>query len=156
MPRTVLDKPVRKIWNLNQLKIGETVEGIPTAEYWENKKGNKFIKLGLDYGYATCYIYFLIFEYPEQKLLNKKLHNSYELVRFYRECNFIPVDEGISQLHDINWQDIIDWLNKGEMMRLKVISTNMNGFKNIQFLKYKVDEWVHFSSLKEVDEYLND
>lgn len=135
MTKIKLDKPVKRVWNLQQLKIGETVIGIPTAGYWENKKGNKFIKLGLDFGYSTCWIYFLLFDFPEQKILNKKFHNSFELVRFYREMNGIPVDNDISQLHDINWQEIISWLNQKKIMKIKVVSKSMNGFNNIIFLK---------------------
>ena len=92
MSRIKLDKPIKKLWNLQQLKIGQTLAGIPKAEYWENRKGNKFIKLGLDYGHATCTIYFLIYNFPHQNILNSKFHNSFELVRFYREANNIPVD----------------------------------------------------------------
>ena len=78
--KMVLDKPVKKLWNLQQLKIGQTLAGIPKAEYWENRKGNKFIKLGLDYGHATCTIYFLIFDYPLQKITQDAVRNClYEL-----------------------------------------------------------------------------
>ena len=136
MVKYVLDKPVKKLWNLQQLKIGQTLAGIPKAEYWENRKGNKFIRLGLDYGHATCTIYFLIFDFPEQKLLNSKFHNSFELVRFYREANNIPVDDDITQLHDINWQDIIDWLNSLQVLKIQVVSKSMNGFNNIRFVSF--------------------
>ena len=136
MVKYVLDKPVKKLWNLQQLKIGQTLAGIPKAEYWENRKGNKFIRLGLDYGHATCTIYFLIFDFPEQKLLNSKFHNSFELVRFYREVNGIPVDDDITQLHDINWQDIIDWLNSLQVLKIQVVSKSMNGFNNIRFVSF--------------------
>ena len=134
MVKYVLDKPVKKLWNLQQLKIGQTLAGIPKAEYWENRKGNKFIRLGLDYGHATCTIYFLIFDFPEQKLLNSKFHNSFELVRFYREANNIPVDDDITQLHDINWQTIIDWLNSLQVLKIQVVSKSINGFKNLRFV----------------------
>lgn len=148
----VLDKPVKKIWSLNQLNVSETFVGVPTAEYYKNNKGNQFIKLMLDAGYSTLHLYFLIFDFPMQKILNKKFHNSFELVRFYREANGIPVDDNITQLHDINWQEIIDCLNQEEIMKINVVSKDMNGFKRIIF----VDDWVHFKNLKEVDEYLND
>ena len=134
MVKYVLDKPVKKLFNLQQLKIGQTLAGIPKAEYWENRKGNKFIRLGLDYGHATCTIYFLIFDFPEQKLLNSKFHNSFELVRFYREANNIPVDDDITQLHDINWQTIIDWLNSLQVLKIQVVSKSINGFKNLRFV----------------------
>ena len=136
MVKYVLDKPVKKLWNLQQLKIGQTLAGIPKAEYWENRKGNKFIRLGLDYGHATCTIYFLVFDFPEQKILNSKFHNSFELVRFYREVNGIPVDDDITQLHDINWQDIIDWLNSLQVLKIQVVSKSMNGFNNIRFVSF--------------------
>ena len=132
----VLDKPVKKIWNLNQLKIGEYFVGVPTAEYYKNRKGNQFIKLMLDAGYSTCSIFFLIFEYPEQKLLNSKFHNSFELVKFYREVNEGGIDEGISQVHDINWQMIIDWLNSLHLLKIKAVNTSMNGFRNIRFVSF--------------------
>ena len=131
-----LDSPPKKIWSLNQLKVSETFVGIPAAEYYKNTKGNQFIRLGLDAGYSTCHIYLLIFEFPQQKLLNSKYHNSFELVRFYREVNGQGVDEGISQLHDINWQQIIDWLNNLHVLKIQVVSSSMNGFKNIQFVSY--------------------
>ena len=140
MVKYVLDKPVKKLWNLQQLKIGQTLAGIPKAEYWENRKGNKFIRVGLDYGHATCTIYFLIFDFPEQKILNNKFHNSFELVRFYREVNGIPVDDDISQLHDIDWQDIIDWLNSLQVLKIQVVSKSMNGFNNIRFVSFTRDK----------------
>ena len=140
MVKYVLDKPVKKLWNLQQLKIGQTLAGIPKAEYWENRKGNKFIRVGLDYGHATCTIYFLIFDFPEQKILNSKFHNSFELVRFYREVNGIPVDDDITQLHDINWQDIIDWLNSLQVLKIQVVSKSMNGFNNIRFVSFTRDK----------------
>lgn len=133
MSRIKLDEPHKKLWNLQQLKIGQTLVGIPKAEYWENRKGNKFIRLGLDYGHATCTIFFLVFDFPEQKILNSKFHNSFELVRFYREVNGEGIDEGITQLHDINWQNIIDWLNQLQTLKIKVISKSMNGFNNLRF-----------------------
>lgn len=136
MVKYVLDKPVKKIWNLQQLRIRQTLAGIPKAEFWENRKGNKFIRLGLDYGYATCTIYFLIFDFPEQKILNNKFHNSFELVRFYREANNIPVDDNISQLHDIDWQKIIDWLNQLQTLKIQVISKSTNGFNNLRFVSF--------------------
>lgn len=136
MTRYVLDKPVKKYWNLQQLKIGQSLAGIPKAEYFENKKGNKFIKLGLDYGYATCNIYFLIFDYPQQKLLNSKFHNSFQLVKFYREANGEGIDEGINQVHNINWQEIIDWLNNLQVLKIQVVSKSMNGFNNLQFVGF--------------------
>ena len=140
MVKYVLDKPVKKLWNLQQLKIGQTLAGIPKAEYWENRKGNKFIRVGLDYGHATCTIYFLIFDFPEQKILNNKFHNSFELVRFYREVNGIPVDDDINQLHDIDWQDIIDWLNSLQVLKIQVVSKSMNGFNNIRFVSFTRDK----------------
>lgn len=140
MVKYVLDKPVKKLWNLQQLRIGQTLAGIPKAEYWENRKGNKFIRVGLDYGHATCTIYFLIFDFPEQKILNNKFHNSFELVRFYREVNGIPVDDDITQLHDINWQDIIDWLNNLQVLKIQVVSKSMNGFNNIRFVSFTRDK----------------
>ena len=136
MSKYVLDSPPKKIWSLNQLKIGEYFVGVPSAEYYKNKKGNQFIKLMLDAGYSTCSIFFLIFEYPEQRLLNSKFHNSFELVRFYREVNEQGVDEGISQLHDINWEAIIDWLNNLHVLKIQVISQNQGGFKNIKFVSF--------------------
>lgn len=143
----VLDKPVKKLWNLQQLKIGQTLVGIPTAKYYQNRKGNKFIRLGLDYGHATCTIFFLIFDYPQQKILNSKYHNSFELVRFYREANNIPVDDNISQLHDIDWEKIIDWLNQLQTIKIKVISKSMNGFNNLHFVGFtdsNLSEFVGF------------
>ncbi len=136
MTKYVLDKPVKKLWNLQQLKIGQRLAGIPNAEFWENRKGNKFIRLMLDYGYATCYLYFLMFDFPEQKLLNNKYWNTFELVKFYRESNDIPVDDNITQLHDINFQEIIDWLNSLQILKIQVISKSMNGFNNIKFVSF--------------------
>ena len=130
-----LDKPHKKIWNLNQLKIGDTLTGIPKAEFYENKKGNKFIKLGLDYGHAICRIYFLIFDFPTQKVLNSHYYNSFELVKYYRESNNTPVDDETTQLHDINWAQIIDFLNEKETIKIKCINKNIQGFKNIIFLE---------------------
>ena len=129
-----LDKPPKKIWNINQLKVGDTLTGIPQAEFYENKKGNKFIKLGLDYGHAICRIFFLIFDFPDQKTLPSYIYNSFELVKFYRESNGILIDEDITMLHDINWQEIIDWLNQTEIIKIQVVSQNMNSFKNIKFI----------------------
>ena len=149
MAKYVLDKPVKKLWNLQQLKIGQTLAGIPKATYWENRKGNKFIKLGLDYGHATCTIYFLIFDFPEQKILNSKFHNSFELVRFYREANGIPVDEDITQLHDINWENIIDWLNSLQTLKIQVVSKSMNGFQNIKFIGYTDESLAKYVSFQE-------
>ena len=136
MARIKLDDPPKKIWNLNQLKIGDCFVGIPRAEYYKNKKGNQFIRLMLDAGYSTLHIYFLVFDFPEQKILNSKFHNSFELVRFYREANNIPVDDNISQLHDIDWQKIIDWLNQLQTLKIKVVSKDMSGFKNIRFVSF--------------------
>lgn len=136
MSKIKLDNSPKKIWNLNQLKIGQTLAGIPKAEYWENRKGNKFIRIGLDYGHATCTIYFLIFDFPEQKILNSKFHNSFELVRFYRNVNGIPVDDDITQLHDINWSDIIDFLNSLQVLKIQVVSKSMNSFNNIRFVSF--------------------
>lgn len=130
----VLDRKPKKIWNLNQLRVGDCISGIPTASYFKNKKQNEFVKLSLDYGHATCTIYFLIFDFPEQKILNSKFHNSFELVRFYREANNIPVDDNISQLHDIDWQKIIDWLNQLQTLKIQVVSKSMNGFNNMKFV----------------------
>lgn len=135
MTRIKLDKPLRKIWNLNQLKISECFVGIPHAEYYENKKANQFIRLMLDAGYSTLHIYFLVFNFPHQKILNSKFHNSFELVRFYHEANGIPVDDNISQLHDIDWSQVIDFLNEKETIKIKCISKNTAGFRNIKFLK---------------------
>lgn len=140
MSRIKLDDSPKKIWNLNQIRIGESISGIPKAEYWENRKGNKFIRLGLDYGHATCTIYFLIFDFPEQKILNSKFHNSFELVRFYRNVNGIPVDDDITQLHDINWSDIIDFLNSLQVLKIQVVSKSMNGFNNIRFVSFTHDK----------------
>ena len=134
MSRIKLDEPVKKLYNLQQLKIGQTLAGIPKAEFWENRKGNKFIRLGLDYGHATCTIYFLIFDFPHQKILNSKFENSFQLVKFYHEANGIPIDDNISQLHDIDWQKIIDWLNQLQTLKIQVVSRNTNGFKNIRFV----------------------
>ena len=145
--KMVLDKPVKILWNLQQLKIGQTLAGIPKAEYWENKKGNKFIRIGLDYGHATCTIYFLIFDFPQQKLLNSKFHNSFELVKFYREANGIPVDDNITQLHDINWSDIIDWLNSLLILKIQVVSKDMSGFKNIRFVDSNLTDFVSLGKL---------
>lgn len=136
MKKIQLDEPPKKIWNLNQLKPGECFVGIPRAEYYMNKKNNQFIRLMLDAGYSTLNIYLLVFNYPEQKILNSKFHNSFELVRFYREVNGIPVDDNITQLHDINWQEIIDWLNSLQILKIKVVSKDMSGFKNIKFVGY--------------------
>lgn len=136
MTKYVLDKPIKKIWNLNQLKIGECFIGIPKAEFYENKKKNKFVKLMLDAGYSRLHIYFLIFDFPVQKLLNKKYYNSFELVKFYRESNNIPVDDDITQLHDINWEEIIDWINSLRTLKIQVVSKNMNGFRNIRFISF--------------------
>ena len=144
----ILDKPVKKIWGLNQMKIGESICGVPKAYHYTNKKGNDFVLLKLDYGYAICNIYFLVFDFPEQKILNSKVHNSFELVCFYRNVNGIPVDDDITQLHDINWSDIIDWLNSLNVLKISVISKSMNGFNNIRFVSFtrdKLSEKVGFS-----------
>ena len=132
--KMVLDKQPKNIWNLNQLGISDCFVGIPHAEYYKNKKNNQFIRLMLDAGYSTLHIYFLIFDWPEQKLLNSKFHNSFELVRFYREVAGEGIDEGINQVHDINWSDIIDWLNSLQILKIQVVSKSMNGFKNIKFV----------------------
>lgn len=134
MARFILDKPIKKRWNLKELHIGETLIGIPTASYYKNKKGNEFIKLELDYGHARCQIFFLIFEFPLQKVLNKNIHNSFELVKYYRQSNNIPIDEDITMLHDIDWEEIIEFLNSLQVLKIQVISKNMNGFRNIKFL----------------------
>lgn len=136
MSKIKLDKPVNKIWNLNQMKIGESLCGVPKASYYKNKNSNEFVVIDLDYGHAVCKIFLLIFSFPEQKILNSKFHNSFELVRFYREANNIPVDDNISQLHDINWQEIIDWLNQLQTIKIKVISKSMNGFNNLHFVGF--------------------
>lgn len=136
MTKYVLDKPIKKIWNLNQLNPREFFIGIPKAEIYENKKKNKFVKLMLDAGYSILHIYFLIFDFPEQKLLNSKYNNSFELVKFYRESNGILVDDDITQLHDINWEGIIDWVNSLRTLKIQVVSKNMNGFRNIRFIRY--------------------
>lgn len=136
MTKYVLDKPVKKLWNLQQLRIGQTLAGIPKAEYWENRKGNKFIRLSLDYGHATCTIFFLVFDFPEQKILNSKFNNSFELVRFYREVTGEGIDEGIQQVHNVNWADIIDWLNQLQTLKIQVISKSMNGFNNLRFVSF--------------------
>ena len=130
----ILDKPVKKIWGLNQMKIGESICGIPIAYHYKNKNSHEFVVIDLDYGYAVCKIFFLIFDFPEQKILNSKYHNSFELVRFYREANNIPVDDNINQLHDIDWQKIIDWLNSLQVLKIRVVSKSMNGFQNIKFV----------------------
>ena len=131
----MLDKVPKKIWSLNQLKIGETFTGIPTAEYYKNKKKNQFIKLGLDAGYSTLHIYFLLFDFPTQKVLNKNFYNSFELVNYYRESNGIPVDGNINQLYNIDWLAVIGFLNQEPVIKIKAINQNMNGFKNIKFLE---------------------
>lgn len=136
MARIKLDKPVRKIWNLNQLHIGDCFVGIPQAEYYKNKKGNQFICLMLDAGYSTLHIYYLIFEFPKQKILNSKFHNSFELVRFYRNVAGEGIDERITTVHDIDWQEIIGWLNSLNTLKIKVTGQSMNGFKNIRFVGF--------------------
>ena len=130
----ILDKPVKKIWGLNQMKIGESICGIPIAYHYKNKNSHEFVVIDLDYGYAVCKIFFLIFDFPEQKILNSKFHNSFELVRFYRNVAGEGIDEGIQQVHDINWSDIIDWLNQLQTLKIKVISKNIDGFRNIKFV----------------------
>lgn len=132
----VLDKPVKRIWSLNQLKVGETFSGVPAASYFENKKNNMFLKLGLDAGYSTLNIFFLIFSFPEQKILNSNISNPFELVKLYRNVNGEGIDEDITLLHDINWQTIIDWLNSLQILKIKVISKDMNNFKNIRFVSF--------------------
>lgn len=132
----ILDKPVKKIWGLNQMKIGESICGIPIAYHYKNKNSHEFVVIDLDYGYAVCKIFFLIFSFPTQNILNSKYHNSFELVRFYREVNGEGIDEGITQLHDINWQIIIDWLNSLNTLKIKVTGQSMNGFKNIRFVGF--------------------
>ena len=134
MTRIKLDDPPRKIWNLNQLHINDCFVGIPRAEYHKNKKGNQFIRLMLDAGYSTLHIYFLVFDFPEQKILNSKYNNSFQLVKFYREANGIPVDDDITQLHDISWSDIIDWLNSLLILKICVTSKDMAGYRNIRFV----------------------
>lgn len=147
MARIKLDDPPRKIWNLNQLKIGDRFVGIPRAEYYKNKKGNQFIRLMLDAGYSTLNIYLLIFNFPEQKILNSKYHNSFELVRFYREVNSEGIDEGINQVHNINWEEIIEFLNSLLVLKIRVVSKDMSGFKNIKFLGYSNSNLADFVSL---------
>lgn len=88
----------------------------------------------LDAGFSTLNIYFLIFDFSLQKVLNKNIHNSFQLVKYYRQSQNIPIDEDITMLHDIDWQEIIDWLNGEGTMKIQVISKNMNGFQNIKFL----------------------
>ena len=134
MSKIKLDKPVKKIWNLNQLHINDCFVGIPHAEYYKNNKGHQFIRLMLDAGYSTLHIYLLIFDFPHQKILNSKFHNSFELVHFYREVTGEGIDEGIQQVHDINWQTIIDWLNSLQVLKIQVISKNMQGFRNLNFV----------------------
>ena len=146
MARIKLDDPPKKIWNLNQLKIGDCFVGIPRAEYYKNKKG-QFIRLMLDAGYSTLHIYFLVFDFPEQKILNSKYNNSFQLVKFYREANGIPVDDDITQLHDISWSDIIDWLNSLLVLKICVVSKDMSGFKNIRFVIYSDSHLADFVSL---------
>ena len=133
----ILDKPVKKIYSLNQMRVGDTLSGVPLASYYKNKKWNEFIKLDLDYGHAICHIYFLVFDFPIQKVLPSYIYNSFELVKFYRQSNNIPVDDEITQLHDIDWQEIIDWLNQTELLKIQVVSRNINGFKNIRFIQPK-------------------
>jgi hypothetical protein len=145
----VLDKKPKKIWNLNQLGVSETFVGVPNASYYKNTKGNQFIKLNLDAGYSTCSIFFLIFEYPIQKLLHKKYSNSFQLARFYREVNGIPVDDNITQLHDIDWEEVIDCLNSLQTIKIQVVSKNMNGFKNIRFVGYTDESLYDFFEFKE-------
>ena len=132
--KMVLDKPVKKIWGLNQMKIGESICGIPIAYHYKNKNSHEFVVIDLDYGYAVCKIFFLIFDFPEQKILNSKFHNSFELVRFYREVTGEGIDEGIQQVHDINWQDIIDFLNTLQTLKIQVVSKDMQGFQNLKFV----------------------
>ena len=146
MSKVKLDKPVKKIWNLNQLHINDCFVGIPRAEYYKNKKG-QFIRLMLDAGYSTLNIYFLIFDFPEQKILNSKYHNSFELVRFYREVNGEGIDEGITQVHDINWEEIIEFLNSLLVLKICVVSKDMSGFKNIRFVIYSDSHLADFVSL---------
>lgn len=134
--KNILNKPPKKIWNLNQLSVSDTLAGIPKAEYYKNTKGHQFIKLMLDAGYSTCSIFFLIFDFPLQKLLNSKIHNSFELVQFYRESNGIPIDDNITQLHDINWSDIIDFLNSLQILKIQIVSKSMNGFNNLRFVSF--------------------
>ena len=137
---------MKKIWNLNQLHINDCFVGIPRAEYYKNKKG-QFIRLMLDAGYSTLNIYFLIFDFPEQKILNSKYHNSFELVRFYREVNGEGIDEGITQVHDINWEEIIEFLNSLLVLKICVVSKDMSGFKNIRFVIYSDSHLADFVSL---------
>ena len=136
MSKYVLDKQVKKIWGLNQMKIGETLCGVPKASYYKNKKSHEFVVIDLDYGYAVCKIFFLIFSFPEQKLLNSKFHNSFELVRFYREVTGEGIDEGINQVHNINWQEIIDFLNSLQILKIQVLSKDMAGYRNIRFVSF--------------------
>lgn len=147
MARIKLDDSPKQIWNLNQLKTGECFVGIPRAEYYMNKKCNQFIRLMLDAGYSTLNIYLLIFNFPEQKILNNKYHNSFELVRFYREVNGEGIDEGIQQVHNINWEEIIEFLNSLLVLKICVVSKDMSGFKNIKFIGYSDSHLADFVSL---------
>lgn len=147
MARIKLDDPPKKIWNLNQLHINDCFVGIPLAEYYKNKKGNQFIRLMLDAGYSTLHIYFLVFDFPEQKILNQKYHNSFELVRFYREVNGEGIDEGIQQVHNINWEEILEFLNSLLVLKICVVSKDMSGFKNIRFVGYSDSHLADFVSL---------
>lgn len=132
----MLDKPVKRIWGLNQMKIGETLCGVPKAYHYKNKNSNEFVVIDLDYGHAICHIYFLVFDFPEQKILNSKFHNSFELVRFYREVNGEGIDEGIQQVHNINWKEIVEFLNNLEVLKIQVISKDTAGYKNIRFVSF--------------------
>jgi len=90
----------------------------------------------LDAGYSTLNIYFLVFDFPEQNILNSKFHNSFELVRFYREVTGEGIDEGINQVHNINWQEIIDFLNSLQILKIQVLSKDMAGYRNIRFVSF--------------------
>lgn len=147
MSRIKLDDSPTKIWNLNQLKTGECFVGIPRAEYYMNKKNNQFIHLMLDAGYSTLHTYLLIFDFPEQKILNSKFHNSFELVRFYRNVNGEGIDEGIQQVHDINWEEIIEFLNSLMVLKICVVPKDRGGFKNIRFVGYSDSNLTDFVSL---------
>ena len=144
MARIKLDDPPKKIWNLNQLRISDCFVGIPHAEYYKNNKNHQFIRLMLDAGYSTLHIYFLVFDFPEQKILNQKYHNSFELVRFYREVTGEGIDEGIQQVHNINWEEIIEFLNSLLVVKIQVVSKDMSGFKNIKIVGYSDSQLVDY------------
>ena len=85
-----------------------------------------------------------MFDFPEQKILNQKYHNSFELVRFYREVTGEGIDEGIQQVHNINWEEIIEFLNSLLVVKIQVVSKDMSGFKNIKIVGYSDSQLVDY------------